>query len=589
MSEYKKRLTHDEQPTVIPLQETTDPTIPIIIDEPWLLSQAPADTPGRFASFADYHNLYKSGAATPLQVVEALLPLINRNAETPTEYSVAWLDIHEEEVLAAARTSTERYAAGQDLGILDGIPFGVKADLDVEGYVNTMGMKVDERHGYFTKPSTHTLWPIRKLMEQGAIMVGKMNQHEVGMDTTGCNPNTGTPINFYNKAYYPGGSSSGGGSALGAGLVPLCVGTDAGGSIRIPASTAGCLALKPTHNRTLVMSSSMCIVGPMCANIADLTIAYRVMAQANPHDPITSLFAPSIPPSISEDKKKYLGVCRPWLDRAKADVRAVFDKAIAWYTTPIPHGPGYGVIEIDLPLMQEGQTAHGAINLAEAADKAKARHRVVHDEDNGKTTRGGSGRWTDLLSYANAITCSVGGQTTANDYMRFAQVRSVIMRHLTFLFEKYGEDFLIVSPVAPDAAYPRMKNDDWLGFTDGNRTLRSMTYVWLSNMSGCPSATAPIGYVDPPHLDKKRTGVEMNIKKLQDDKGVLPVGMLAMGMWGQEERLLDWAHEGEWYLRQHYTGGRVKPEGWVDVIAKAQEEDVVKKDGGEGVVKSVEE
>lgn len=441
-----------------------------------------------------------------------------------------------------------------------------------------MGMKVDTRYGYFSQPAAASLWPVRKLEEAGALMVGKMNQHEVGMDTTGCNPATGTPWNFYNKGYYPGGSSSGAGSALGAGLVPLCVGTDAGGSIRIPSATAGCVAIKPSHNRTTVMSSSMCIVGPMCANVADLTAAYRVMAQADPENPVTGLFAPSVKPTTPSDEKtktskktkKYLGICRPWIDRAKPEVRELFDQAIAYYTTPAPEGPGYEVVEIDLPLLQEGQTAHGAINLAEAADKAKARHRVLAANNNNMHQP--KGRWTDLLAPANAITCSVGSQTTANDYMRFSQVRAVIMRHLAFLFETYGPDFLVISPVCPDAGYPKAGGDEWFGVTDGNRTLRSMTYVWLSNISGCPSATVPMGYVTPPHL-VAGSGVKMGMKEFQGDKGKgkLPVGLLAMGMWGEEERLLGWAQEGEEYLRSQWPGGRMKPDAWVDVIARAKE------------------
>lgn len=485
--------------------------------------------------------------------------------EADKPYSLAWLDVHEERVLAAARASTARWAAGKPLGLLDGVPFGVKADCDVEGYVNTMGMKVDARHGYFARPAQQSLWPVRKLEEAGAVMVGKMNQHEVGMDTTGCNPSTGTPVNFYNKAYYPGGSSSGAGSALGAGLVPLCVGTDAGGSIRIPSATAGCVALKPTHNRTIAMCSSMCIVGPMCANVDDLKAAYRVMAQPDPEDPVTGLFAPSRVPPLAGDKK-YLGICRPWVALAKPEIRALFDRAVAYYTTR-----GYQVVDIDLPLLQEGQTAHGAINLAEAADKAKARHRVVTPGGDNKP----KGRWTDLLTAPNAVTCAVGGQTTANDYMKFAQVRAVVMRHLAFLFETYGAGLLILSPVCPDAGYPKRAGDEWLGFTDGNRTLRSMTYVWLSNMSGCPSATVPMGYATPPHHPTDPAGVKMTDKlageQERQGRGLLPAGLLAMGMWGEEERLLAWAEEGEAYLRGVYPGGRARPDAWVDVIARAKE------------------
>lgn len=519
-----------------------------------------ADAPGRFASFADYHALYKSGACTPLQVVDALLPLIRRDVPAPSVYATAWLDTHVDEVRAAARASTARWQAGQPRGLLDGIPFGVKADLAVKGYVTTLGMKADDparaRYAFFAAAADETIWPVAQLEAQGAILVGKMNQHEIGMDTTGCNPHTGTPVNFYNRAYYPGGSSSGAGSALGAGLVPLAVGTDAGGSVRVPAATAGCVALKPSHNRTLVMNSSMCVVGPLCANVNDLTVAYRVMAQPKPDDPVAGLFAPSERPSPASpspsdkrnNNKKLLGICRPWVNRASPAVVAHFDQAVDFYVREL----GYEVIDIDIPLLYEARVAHAATNLAEAADHARARVPPPGSSSSSSSSGDRHHHWTDLVGPANAVSLVVGSQTTTADYMKFAQIRSVVMRHLAFLFETHGSDLLIVSPTVPDAGYAKTEGDEAYGFTDGNRTIRSMLFVWLSNMSGCPSVTVPVGYAE---ADK--------------GQGNLPVGMLGMGMWGEEERCLAWASEGERYLREG-GGGRVRPEGWVDVIALAK-------------------
>ena len=484
---------------------------------------------------------------TPLQVVEALLPLINRDVESPTEYSKAWLDIHVDEVLAAARASTERWAQGKPIGVLDGVPFGVKADCDVKGYVNTMGMKVRDGYDYFARPCERSLWPVEKLEEAGAVMVGKMNQHEIGMDTTGCNPSTGTPVNWYNKAYYPGGSSSGAGSSLGAGLVPLCVGTDAGGSIRIPPAVAGQYSIKTSHNRTTVMNSSMCIVGPMASNVADLKIAYRLMAhQPDPADPVTGLFAPSRVPKGDGNEKRYLGLCRPWISRSSPEVLGFFDRAVEHYTKTL----GYEAVDIDLPLLREGQIAHGATCLAEAADAAR-------DRGGSQGAHGGAARagqhWLDLLSPANQVMTAVGAQTAANDYMKFAQVRAAIMAHLAHLFERHP-GLLVVTPTLPDVGYARHPADEPYGLTDGNRSLRSMTYAWLANTSGCPAATVPVGYAEA-----------------ERGEGRLPVGMLAMGMWGDEERLLAWAAEGEEYIRGVYPGGRLKPAGWVDVIGLAKE------------------
>lgn len=525
-------------PTVIPLADPDAPAAaPTFEDE--LLRPQDAGRPGRWSSFADYHALYQAGKVTPLQVVEALLPVIDRTRPDRTEYSTAWLDIHTDEVLAAARASTERWAAGKPLSVLDGVPFGVKADCEVKGYVNTMGMAVRPEYEYFNKPAAESIWPVRKLEELGAVMVGKMNQHEIGMDTTGCNAAQGTPTNWYNKAYYPGGSSSGAGSSLGAGLVPLCIGTDAGGSIRIPPAIAGQYSLKTSHSRTMVMNSSMCIVGPMASNVADLTIAYRVIAQPNPADPVQGLFAPSNPPAKGE--KKLLGLCHPWIARATPEVRGYFDRALEYFTKTL----GYETVDIDIPFLREGQVAHGATCLAEAADHAK---------DRVPPSNGKGQHWLDLLGPANQVMTAVGSQTTANDYMKFAQVRATIMAHLAHLFEKHGSQLLIASPMMPDVGYAATPGDERYGFTDGNRALRSMTYAWLANTSGCPAATVPVGYAD---VDKGH--------------GKLPVGMLAMGMWGEEERLLGWAAEGERYIRDVYPGGRLRPEGWVDVIGLARD------------------
>lgn len=82
--------------------------------------------------------------------------------------------------LEAARASTERYARGEERGLLDGVPFGVKDDLDVEGYVCHVGMRYDAGNPFF-KESTRTVWAVRKMQEAGAVMVGKLAMHELGV------------------------------------------------------------------------------------------------------------------------------------------------------------------------------------------------------------------------------------------------------------------------------------------------------------------------------------------------------------------------------------------------------------------------
>lgn len=145
----------------------------------------PAQSAPRYHSAADYHAMYKSGAATPLQAAMALLPYIT--GDKGAEHATAWTACKRDEVLAEARASTERWAAGKPIGVLDGVPFGVKCDTPVAGYVNTFGIKPQAGLSFFKKVQEEDCWPVKKMREAGAVMVGRLNMHEVGMDTTGCN------------------------------------------------------------------------------------------------------------------------------------------------------------------------------------------------------------------------------------------------------------------------------------------------------------------------------------------------------------------------------------------------------------------
>jgi Asp-tRNA(Asn)/Glu-tRNA(Gln) amidotransferase A subunit family amidase len=136
------------------------------------------DGPGRFYTVADYHNLYLSGALTPLAVVESILPLIRRDLTPRSNHSVAWIDTNVEEVLTAARLSTQRYKDGSSLGLLDGIPIGIKDEASVAGYRTTLGRKMDEKRFPI---QTETDYPIQNWQDCGAIIMGKLNMHEIGM------------------------------------------------------------------------------------------------------------------------------------------------------------------------------------------------------------------------------------------------------------------------------------------------------------------------------------------------------------------------------------------------------------------------
>jgi hypothetical protein len=206
-------------PTVIPLHTPVDSTpVPKYTDPASLrLLEAKSDGPPLFYSVRDYHEAYKSGKLTPTAVVNKLLPLIRRDVTPRNPHSTAFLSSQVAIITAAAEASTARWAAGKPLGSLDGVPVAVKDEIDLDGYEKTYGSAKTFSSGF-------TSWCVAKWEEEGAIVVGKTNMHEIGMDTTNNNPTHGTPLNPYNDKYYTGGSSGGSGYAVGAGLVPIALG-----------------------------------------------------------------------------------------------------------------------------------------------------------------------------------------------------------------------------------------------------------------------------------------------------------------------------------------------------------------------------
>lgn len=141
--------------------------------------RAPPKSAGdRFYTIKDFHDAYASGAVTPNDVVEALLPLIVRHGDyTKRSPATAFMESRVELVKRAAEASTQRWAKGQPLGILDGVPFGVKDDLEIEGYKRYIG----STHDYTNGGAKETSWCAKKVEEEGAILVGKLTMHELGM------------------------------------------------------------------------------------------------------------------------------------------------------------------------------------------------------------------------------------------------------------------------------------------------------------------------------------------------------------------------------------------------------------------------
>ncbi|KAL4941738.1 hypothetical protein BDV06DRAFT_235877 [Aspergillus oleicola] len=500
---------------------------------------------------ADYRALYTSGDTTPSAVIESLLPLTRRDTNPPGKHSVAFLETAVEKARAAAAASTERYKNGKPLGPLDGIPVTVKDEVHMQGYKRTLGSKMD----FSGEFAGSTSWCVRMWEEAGAIVIGKSTMHELGLDTTNNNPNFGTPLNPHNPNYYTGGSSGGSAYAVGAGLVPIALGADGGGSIRIPSSFCGVWGLKPSHNRvsgfpTVGLATTVGVMGPIASNIDDLALAYRVMATPPPAtDDAKSAAFPhpllelSLAQGETRPKNKTLGIMRAWLDRAESPVRAIFDKALDFYRSQ-----GYTIIDISIPYITEGARAHVMTILSEIAS-------------------GLSPSQIKNLTAPNKVLVSMGMyQITSQDFLSAQRLRGLLMSHLAFLFKQHP-GLLIFTPTTPIPGWKISggKADLVRGVSDGRASVRNMEYVWLANFTGCPAISCPAGYVvDAGHR--------------------VPVGVMAMGEWGAEEDLIAFARDGEGILGLDDGEGGKKGSGeqagltiptgaesvWEDVVANAK-------------------
>jgi aspartyl-tRNA(Asn)/glutamyl-tRNA(Gln) amidotransferase subunit A len=197
----------------------------------------------------------------------------------------AFITVTGESALRDARRATDEIANGQYRGALHGVPLAIKDLFDVRGVPTTAGSLL-LKHNIAAEDA----FVIEQLREAGAIFLGKLNMHEWAYGVTGVNPHFGPSRNPWNTAYITGGSSSGSAAALAAGLCYGSLGSDTGGSIRIPASLCGIVGLKPTYGRVSVrgvipLAWSLDHAGPMGRTVDDVEALFKVIDVHDTNDP----------------------------------------------------------------------------------------------------------------------------------------------------------------------------------------------------------------------------------------------------------------------------------------------------------------
>jgi len=230
-----------------------------------------------------------SGETTAREVIETTLARI---ASINPKVN-AFTDITAERARQAADAVDGHRKRGEKLGQLAGVPFAVKNLIDIVGLPTRAGSKINRD----LPPASRDAMLVRRLEAAGAILVGALNMGEYAYDFTGENVHDGPSRNPHALDHLTGGSSGGSGAAIAAGLVPLALGSDTNGSIRVPAAFCGCFGLKPTYGRlsragSFPFVSSLDHLGPFARSVADLTLAYDAMQGPDPDDPVATTREP---------------------------------------------------------------------------------------------------------------------------------------------------------------------------------------------------------------------------------------------------------------------------------------------------------
>ncbi|WP_151175731.1 amidase [Hypericibacter terrae] len=242
---------------------------------------------------------YATRRLSPVDVTASILGRIHRlNPALLAFYLV------DDGAMAAALASEARWMRGVPAGPLDGVPVSIKDSIAVAGRPMYRGSKAYAP----AVPSSVDAPPTARLREAGAILLGKTTMPDLGCLASGVSSQHGTARNPWNLARTPGGSTSGGAAAVAAGLGPLTVGSDLGGSVRIPAAFCGLVGFKPTQGRIPhIPASSMRSAGPLARSVADVMLLTAVLSQPDRRDCLSLPFSPPPDPTPEAPEESVRG------------------------------------------------------------------------------------------------------------------------------------------------------------------------------------------------------------------------------------------------------------------------------------------
>ena len=442
--------------------------------------------------------------------------------------------------LAAAQNTDARRAAGQPLGLMGGVPIGMKDLFATKGVQTTAASHILE--GFVPEYESTVS---QKLWDAGAGMLGKLNLDQFAMGSSNETSYFGNVISPWrrkdggNAAMAPGGSSGGSSTAVAARLAPAATGTDTGGSIRQPAAFTGISGIKPTYGRCsrwgiVAFASSLDQAGPMARDVRDCAIMLEAMAGFDPKDATSlDLPVPQWEAGLNADMRgKRVGVPTEYrMDGMDADVAASWEQGIAWLKDA-----GAEIVEISLPHTKYALPAYYIIAPAEASSNLARYDGVrygLRDLPEGAglqdmyaaTRAAGFGPEVKRRILIGTYVLSAGFYDAY--YTQAQKVRTLISRDFA---EAFTNCDVILAPTAPTAAFGLgEKSDDPLAMYLND------VFAVPASLAGLPAMSVPAGL--------NREGLPLGLQIIGrpfDEQGVLNAGLAIEARAGFAARPEQW-------------------------------------------------
>ena len=437
---------------------------------------------------------YTSGRLSPTEVVRHTL----RRIEGLDPVLNSYISVTAEHALQQARRAESEIRAGRRIGPLHGVPYAAKDLLDTRGIRTTVGSRILAEN-----VPAHDAAVVEKLSAAGAILLGKTGLHEWAYGITSSNPHFGPVCNPWNPERIPGGSSGGSAAALAAGLCSFSLGSDTGGSIRIPAALCGIAGLKPTFGRisrrgAFPLGHTLDTLGPFGLTVHDTALVYRAITGPDKADPSTVDTSVDLPAFENEPSLRGVAIGLPrasYYEGLAPDVDSAVEAALRVFTDL-----GAKLREVSVPDIALANSLHRLILLAEATSVHR-RRLEERREDFGDDVR-------TLLDQGQLV--------LATDYLDAQRQRRRFGREFARTLETVDALVLPAVPI-PTARIGELEVD--VNGRLENVRLATTRNIRALNLTGLPVLSVPCGF----HSDGLPIGLQI-VGKAFDERQILQIG-----------------------------------------------------------------